>query len=152
MTKAKQPEDRIGVYKTLKDVPERYRLKQFSDLYRGRDVWQDFCSWLFERYNSNRFQEDVHRAGRRWKNHVQSCGRHHALATPQDIEEWSQFLVDEYKVKTAYNSYWVRVERFYSWLQWHTDHPHVYHPPRMAAANYEASSTIWQEKIQRGRQ
>lgn len=152
MTKSKNPENRIGVYKSIDEVPVRYRLKQFSDRYRGEDVWQEFLSRLFEMHSSERFKKGAKRAGRRWKNHMQNRERHHALATPQDVESWSQVLLEEFGLNTAYNSYWIRIERFYSWLQRHTEHPHVYHPPRMAASNYDASHTIWQEKIRRGRE
>lgn len=151
-SKSRHPKDRMGVYKDFKDVPDRYRLSQHSSAYNGRDVWGEFLTnHLFEKYNSKRFKEDARRAGDRWKAHMQERGRHHALATPTDVEAWCEGLVDQYTLRTAYNEYWVRVERFYNWLQWHTEHPHVYHPVLMAAAKYDASQQIWDEKLSRGR-
>ena len=142
----------MGVYKRLEDVPQSDRLATYAEAYEGRDTWHTFLDeYLFERYNSDRFKEDARRAGRYWKAHMETCGRHHALATPEDVETWMAALLDRVQVKTAYNSYWVRVERFYWWLQWHTDHPHVYHPPLIAAAAGGAAGTVWEEKISRGR-
>lgn len=152
-SKSRHPSDRMGVYKDLDDVPDRYRLSQHASTYNGRDVWAEFLTnHLFEKYNTERFKEDVRRAGDRWKAHMKERDRHHALATPRDVESWSEGLVDQYTLRTAYNEYWVRIERFYDWLQWHTDHPHVYQPVLMAAAQYDASGQIWDEKLRRGRE
>ena len=146
------PAERLGVYKSLDDVPDRYRLRNHTATYDARDVWDEFLTdHLFQTYNSERFKEDAIRAGRYWKEHMDARGRHHALATPADVEAWMSDLLDRVKVKTAYNSYWVRVERFYSWLQWHTEHPHVYNPVLMAAADGDASQTVWDEKMARRR-
>ena len=152
MSKSKNPEKRMGVYKRLDDVPDHHRLQQYSSTYEGYDMWKEFLSeCLFERYDSERFKEDARRAGERWKAHVEARGRHHALATPEDVETWCQKLLDRLKIKTAYNSYWIRIERFYTWLQWHREHPHTYQPVLMAAANGGAAGEIWDEKIRRGR-
>lgn len=152
-SKSKCPSDRIGVYKYLEDVPDRYRLSQHASAYKGRDVWEEFLTnHLFEKYNTKRFKEDVRRAGERWKDHMTEQDRHHALATPLHVEAWCKELVAQYKMRTAYNEYWVRIERFYDWLQWHTEHPHVYQPVLMAADQYDASGQIWEEKLRRGRE
>lgn len=149
--KPRAPSERLGVYKHLDDVPAHYRLQTYRDRYGGVDVLERFLTeHLFERYSSDRFVEDARRAARRWKTHMASQGRHHALATPADVEAWCGDLVDQYVLRTAYNSYWVRIERFYRWLRWHTDHPHVYNPMLMAAAEYPAAGSIWDEKISRG--
>jgi len=57
---------------------------------------------------------------------------HHALAAPNDVEAWSSGL-DVFQPRHAHR-YWRRIRRFYDWLQWHTEHPHVYTPVLMAAA------------------
>jgi hypothetical protein len=41
------------------------------------------------------------------------------------------------------------LEEFYSWLQWHTDHPHTHHPVLMAAADHETAGEIWSVKMDR---
>lgn len=146
------PRGRMGVYKRLEEVPAEHRLRSYRDRYEGLDVLETFLTeYLFDRYSSDRFVEDTRRAARRWKEHMSARGRHHALATPRDVEAWCSDLVDRYVPKTSYNSYWVRIERFYRWLRWHTDHPHLYDPVLMAAAEYPAAGSIWDEKISRGR-
>ena len=150
--KSPDPRDRMGVYKRLSDVPDRYRLHHHANAYEGRDVWNEFLTeHLFPRFDSDRFKEDARRAGRYWKEHMAERGRHHALATPDDVETWMADLLDRLKLKTAYNSYWVRVERFYYWLQWHTEHPHTHHPVLMAAADGGAAGEVWDEKMARRR-
>lgn len=144
------PSKRIGIYKDIESIPKERRLHQYSAEYDGEDIWETFLTThLFEKFDSERFVEDARRAGRRWKAHMEKRGRHHALATPKDIEAWCDELLDDLKVKTAYNSYWVRVERFYKWLYWHRDHPHCYNPVLMAAANGGAAGVVWEEKIGR---
>ena len=135
------PAERLGVYKSFEQVPDRYRLSNHTTSYEGRDVWTEFLTaHLFEKYNSDRFKKDARRAGRYWKEHMEERERHHALATPGDVETWMDDLLSRLKLKTAYNSYWVRLERFYSWLQWHTEHPHVYNPVLMAAVDGEVKN------------
>lgn len=147
------PIDRMGVYKRLSEVPSHYRLDQHANTYAGRDVWEEYLSsYLFKRHNSERFKEDARRAGQYWREHVKGRGRHHALATPVDVETWCAGLLGRMGHKTAYNSYWVKLERFYRWLLTHTDHPHVYSPFLMAAADGGAAGEVWEEKIRRGQE
>ncbi len=74
-------------------------------------------------------------------------GRHHALATPENVEAWCAALLDRMKPPSAYQNYWTKLERFYTWLHSHTEHPHVYHSFRMAAAGYPNAGAIWEAKI-----
>ena len=144
--------DRIGVYKQLDDVPPERRLEKFQNQYEGRGAYETFLTEsLFETYDSDRTKEKYRLAGRRWKEHVEARGRHHALARPVDVETWIGDLLDRVSLNTAYNIYWVKLERFYEWLQRHPEHPHCYHPVLMAAANFEHAGIVWEEKIRRGR-
>jgi len=145
-TKTLDASERLGVYKRLEDVPDRYRLYQHADAYAGRDVWGEFCEQHeYAKGDSDSFQRKVDRAGDLWREFMQDR-RHHALATPRDVDEWSRELLDRYTTNTSYK-YWIRVEHFYRWLQWHTEHPHVYHPALMAAVEYDATAEIWTNKV-----
>lgn len=149
---ATDPERRMGVYKRLADVPDRYRLHRFAAAYDGRDVWTEYVEeQIATRDLGEWFRDEVGRVGRRWKAHMDERGRHHALATPDDVEAWAASLVDDLALTTAYEKYWMRVEDFYWWLQFHTEHPHRYHPVLMAAADGEASGEVWAYKVQLGR-
>lgn len=142
------PADRLGVYKQLEEVPSRYRLTQHAAAYRDKDTWETFLKdHLFPQYSSDRYQQDTRRAGQLWKEHMVDRGRHHALATPADVDKWCKSLLNKRNVRTTYNHYWVRLERFYDWLLTRTDHPHVYHPFLMAAAKYETAGRIWEAKV-----
>jgi len=142
--------NRLGVYKKIEDVPERYRFSQYEDAYAGRDVWSEFVSYKTKTYDSKSYIERVTRAGKSWKEFMQIQQRKHALATPEQIEMWTAGVLSDCKTRTAYEHYWVYVEHFYDWLVNHTDHPHVYNPVHMAAADEsnQASQTIWEQKTQ----
>jgi len=145
------PEDRLGVYKHIDDLPTHHRLRQYADEYAGRDVWKEYVEEtnLYERYSSPRFKPATARAVDSWKTHVEERGRHHALATPADINTWCGELLTDRSNRTVYNLYWTRLATFYDWLRWHTDHPHTYDPFLMAAHEYtdSAAGHVWVGKI-----
>ncbi|MFB6310160.1 MAG: hypothetical protein ABEH64_03145 [Salinirussus sp.] len=144
----KEPDKRMGVYTRLEDVPDRYRLYHHEAAYAERDVWEEYLTEYFlDTFGTDYTEQYARRAGRDWKEHMTERGRHHALATPEDVDTWCTALVDRMKPRSAYQNYWTKLERFYSWLQTHTDHPHVYHPVLMAAAEYPAAGQIWDIKI-----
>jgi len=136
----------MGVYKHLDDVPEKHRLSQYSAVYDGRDVWAEYVADEIPDDRGARYMDDTERVERRWKSHMNSRDRHHALARPADVEQWCQWLCEQFSIGHAYDPYWCRVEAFYDYLLWHTDYPHIYHPFLMAATAYPAAGTIWDEK------
>lgn len=143
----------MGVYKRLADVPESHRLEQYADDYTGADTYEQFLTeQVFPQIDSERTKQKYRLAGRRWHNHVHEQGRHHALSRPQDVDAWMESLLNSVTLDTVYNIYWVKLERFYRWLQRHPDHPHVYHPVLMAAANHDHAAIVWKKKLERGRE
>lgn len=129
----------MGVYKRLDDVPDRYRLHHHASAYESRDVWNEYLTEHL--YPDGSVPQAKERFGNRWKDHINERGRHHALATPEDVETYSVSLLDQFAVSTA-SEYWTSIKRFYGWMQEHTEHPHLYHPFLMAADKYEASGEI----------
>jgi hypothetical protein len=149
MPRSNEPSGRLGVYKRLEDVPDRYRLASYASSYRGRDAWQEYVhSELSDAADTVQYEAKL--AEESWKDHMADRGRHHALATPDDVESWAAKLLDRMQARRAYNPYWVRLEAFYNYLLWHTDHPHVYHPPRLAAVRGNTASDIWSAKLKEG--
>ena len=150
-TKSLDPEDRLGVYKRLDDVPDRYRLHHHADRYAGEDTWQVFCeAYEYAQASHARYEEEVDRAGRVWQTFMDDRERHHALATPDDVEAWSADLLAD-KSERRSHDYWLRVNRFYEWLRWHSDHPHRYNPVLMAAVEGEATRRVWRWKARQTR-
>lgn len=146
MSKVQPPYDRLGVFKQLSDVPDRHRLNQNAREYEGKDTWSDYRATV---ELGDRMSEEWERFARRWKAHMGECGRHHALARPEDVEGWSQELVSRFSVDRAYQ-HWNVIEGFYDWLKWHTEHPHTYNPYHMAAADTESSAhEIWSKKMEK---
>lgn len=143
------PTARMGVYTRLEDVPEQYRLDTYRAQYHGRDIWQAYIDSRPETFDSTHYQNSLTKAGRSWKDHISAYGRHHALARPADVESWVTGLCDGRTLRTVYKEYWVRLEEFYTWLQFHTEHPHVYHPPLMAVVAGGMAEQLWSLKFDR---
>ncbi len=51
------------------------------------------------------------------------------------------------KLQTIYFEYFQPLEGFYSWLLWHTEHSHVYHPVWMAVVEYDHPSQVRERKL-----
>lgn len=145
--KSLDPIDRMGAYKRLSDVPHEDLLATYTRQYDGVDVWSDFVAAQTNDFDSPHYQQTFTKTEQSWKTHIADRGRHHALAIPQDVEQWCEALSATRTTRTVYTQYWVRLEEFYTWLQWHADYPHVYHPVLMAAARFDTAGGIWAEKV-----
>jgi len=143
---AQSPQDRLGVFKQLSDVPDGRRFYQYTNSYEGRDTWAEYRATV---ELSERMSEEWERFARRWKAHMAEQGRHHALATPDDVEAWSEELLSRFSRDRAYQ-HWNVIEGFYDWLMWHTDHRHTYNPFHMAAYEPESNAReIWTRKMEK---
>lgn len=125
----KEPRKRMGVFKTLDDVPDQYRLATSQARFEGSDPWE---RWYAEtKDHSERTRHDYERAKRLWVEHMEEKGRHYALARPSDVEEWLT-EVDNSSARRLYNACYCPLDGFYSWLATHAEYPHVYNPVMMA--------------------
>lgn len=150
MRQSPDPRDRMGIYKRLSDVPPKHRLESYADRYKNESTYEEFLEEdFFERVDADRTVQKARLAGRRWRAHMETCSRHHALATPSDVEAWMDDLLGQVSMNTAYNIYWVKLEQFYTWLQRRVDHPHTYHPFLIAAAEYPVAGRVWEKKLGR---
>jgi len=150
MPRSNDPHRRIGVFKTLDQVPDHHLLANHTPVYEGRDVWDEYIQAKLA-HRSERVRREAKRVEESWKNHIERRGRHHALAQPVDVESWFSTLIEDMGLRRAYNPYWTRLEEFYDYLVWNINHPHVYHPPRMAAGQGGVVSDIWETKIEEGK-
>lgn len=141
------PTERMGVYTRLEDVPTDYRLNQYEGQYSGQDTWQAYIDTRPSTFDSTHYRQGLSKAGKSWKTHTESRGRHHALVRPSDVETWLAELAATRTEGTVYTEYWVRIEEFYTWLQFHTEHPHVYHPPLMAVVEGGLAERLWRQKF-----
>lgn len=147
--------DRMGIYKSLSEVPDKYRLHHEAAAYDGRDVWAAFEADKTEDFDAKATRDRYEKAGRYLRSFMDGESRHHALADPEHIEAFLTALRDgevgrhshTRKLQTVYFEYYQPVEQFYTWLQWHADHPHVYHPVLMAAASGGYAREVWERKI-----
>jgi hypothetical protein len=146
----------MGVYKRIEDVPNRYRLSNYEAAYAGRDVWGEFFDEKTAKFDTQSTLDRYEKAGRYLQTFMSDVGRHHALATPQQIEDFLVALRDgeigrqshTRKLQTVYFEYFQPVEEFYTWLEWHTDHKHVYHPVLMAVVEGGYAREVWNRKLE----
>ena len=130
----------------MSNVPQSRRFYQYTSAYEGQDTWADYRA---KHDLSDRMSEEWERFARRWKDHMDERGRHHALARPDDVEAWSTWMLNSFSVDRAYQ-HWNVIEGFYDWLKWHTEHPHAYNPFHMAAVESESNTRkIWSRKMEK---
>jgi hypothetical protein len=135
-----QIEERLGIYKSLSEVPTEYRLEAFAGSLEKQDVWAE---WNEMHSDSEWKREEARRVKNRWDDYLGEAGTHYAVATPEDVESFIDGLLDEVQLERAYKPYWLFLKRFYHWLVWHTEYPHRYNPVLMASANYPACGEVW---------
>lgn len=146
MPQFKGASDRLGVFKTIGDVPNSRRFHQYTAAYEGQDTWMDYRATV---ELSETMSTEWACFIRRWKAHMDERGRHHALATPEGVETWSQDLLSRFGVDRCYQ-HWNVIEGFYDWLKWHTEHPHSYNPFHMAASDPDSTTReIWNRKMEK---
>jgi hypothetical protein len=146
----------MGVYKRLSDVPDRYRLGNHEAAYEDRDVWAEYFEEKTKKFDTKATRNRYEKAGRYFKTFMSEVGGHHALATPEQIEGFLVALRDgevgrhshTRKLQTVYFEYFQPVEEFYTWLEWHTDHPHVYNPVLMAVVEGGYALDVWNRKLE----
>lgn len=146
--RSRDPEGQIGVFKRYSQVPPRYRLDQHESVFDGRDVWAEFLAADDRREHvRTNDQAALRRVEAEWKGHMAERGRHHALATPADVNEWVVSSLDQRALSTTQHPYWAYIEGLYSWMLDRTDYPHLYHPVIMAAVEYEPARRVWDQRI-----
>ncbi|GAB7092531.1 hypothetical protein JCM18237_28020 [Halorubrum luteum] len=147
--KGTKPEQYAGPFQEYSSVPQRYCLKTYAGHYTGEETWKQYCEQvLFGQYDSDYIRRSARRAGSSWKDHMASQGRHHALATPNDVDEWCRLLLDGGRNRrTCYENYYVRIYNFYEHLKRNCQHPHLYNPLLMAAIEYDVTRRVWMYRI-----
>lgn len=123
----------------------------YEEQYWGQDTWQQYVNdvlfdgsppvdgQMIRRYQLTKDS---------WVDHMETRGRHHALATPQDVMEWCRkLLAGDRTVKTCYKNYYARVYAFYDYLQSSYEYPHLYNPLLLAAVEYEPVRQIWKQRV-----
>lgn len=148
--KSTDPRKRMGVYKTLEDVPENRRL----GTYRGTNLDGDTIDeWRSARYEdpSDLTVRRISTFKDRWQEHMEERGKNAAAADPEDVDAFCEALLDRVTMDTAYQSYWTYLEHYYKWMMWNIEYPHRYSPVLMAAAEYPSAGKLWKYKVERAR-
>lgn len=141
----------MGIYKSLAEVPRRYRLYQYEAEFETRDVWGEWKDVYYDPEWGDETMRAKDRSERLWKDHMDERGRHHALAHPEDVEEWCAELLEDRAPKTVCDCYYMTIKKFYEWLLWEWEYPHRYNPVLMAAAEHGATKDAYDYNVLRRR-
>lgn len=145
-----EPSDRMGVYKRLDDVPDRYRLANYNSQFSGEDTWGEFVDSR-DREAGGQLSDSqawtYDRCGRVWEDYMDEQGRHHALADPEHVEAFVADLDADLTLSTTYETYFGPLTVFYGWLWHHTDFPHVYSPILIAADMGGVARKCWNYRM-----
>lgn len=139
--------DHLGVFKTLDDVPPRYRLSRFASKIKGIDVWGEWIETEKSHLAESTLNQTYGLCERRWKPYMKEQGQHHALATPEDVEGFLSEQIEQASMKTIYQSRYNPLLLFYKWLMFHTDYDHVYNPVVMAAGKEGMAHELWNYRM-----
>lgn len=147
VSKPKDPTTRLGVYKSIGDVADNHRLRNYEREYEERDVWGE---WTGQRDIAESTAKRVERTEDSWKASMRKQGRHHALAAPTHVVQWADELLERMSIGTFANRYYSEVYHFYDWLLWQWDEPHQYNPALMATQDSQAVAHAYYERITLG--
>jgi len=144
------PESYAGIFQNYDQIPARYRLETYFHQYQDDDT----LDWYIENVyfnNKSEVSDSMRCRAQRFKNswldHMNERNRHHALATPEDVDTWCQTLLERCTAKTSYLSYYYRIYNFYQHLKTSYRHPHLYNPLLLAAIEYEPTYEIWSHRV-----
>lgn len=150
MKKGSSPEEYAGAIQHFDEIPERYRLETYGGQYRGDNTWERYVDEvLLEEKDTERIRQTARLGGNSWLEHMSERPRHHALARPEDVNEWCEMHLEERARKTIYEYYFLRVYDFYEHLKYSAEYPHLYNPFLLAAIDYEVTRYIWTFRIDR---
>lgn len=152
LTRGSTPEEYAGAIQHFDEIPERYRLDTYAGQYRGENTWERYVDEvLLEEKDSEQVRQTIRLGGGSWLEHMAERPRHHALASPEDVNAWCEKLLDERSRHTSYEYYFVRIYHFYDYLKQSCEHPHLYNPLLLAAIDYDAPRHVWMHRIERRR-
>lgn len=132
-----EPNERLGVYRTIDDVPTHHRLEKSASVYDGRDVFAEM--WAFDGIDPS---SHARRGAELWTDYLADLGKHPALAHPDDMAAFAQTILDRYAESSLYN-YGREPWKLYDWLVLHPDHPHTYNPLLMSASVDESTYRLY---------
>ncbi|QIB76468.1 hypothetical protein G3I44_10960 [Halogeometricum borinquense] len=141
----------LGIYKTVDDVPDRYRLQNYESEFRGVDTWGQYLETRDDLAESTK-KNSWYPCGDRFKKFMQEeAGRHHALPHPDDVESYLMHIKDggysikvtERSVNTVYYQHLSPLKTFFNWLVHHVDYPHIYNPVLLAAHAGGITREVW---------
>lgn len=143
------PEDRLGIYKSVADVPSDRRFVTVAGEQTHIDYWSEFMNDRAEESDglSDSRLRSYSRCERSWKEYMQSESRHYAFADPKHVEEWCESMLASRTMGTVYNDYFSVLFLFYSFLWYHAETRHSYNPVLMAAAKEGSARELWMFKV-----
>jgi len=143
-------EGHAGIFHSYSDIPARYRLDTYTSHYENEETLTWYLNNIYyPRYApvSDHMERVVERVSKSWMDHMANQGRHPALATPEDVDQWCKSRLESCSAKTCYTTYFQRIYNFYEYLKADYRHPHLYNPLLVAAIEYDTANRIWRFRV-----
>lgn len=131
----------LGIYRSIDQIPNRYRLKNYEAEFNNEDTWNKYLETRDDLAESTK-KNSWNPCGDRFKKFMhEEVGRHHALPHPDNIEAYLAYIksggysikVTERTLNTVYYQHLSPLKTFFGWLVHHVDYPHIYNPVLLAA-------------------
>lgn len=138
----------LGVFKTIDDVPDRYRLPNFETDIDALEAWNAFDAAELTGLSAHSRRYVYGKAWREWRDYCERNEVNPALADPQDIEEHlAEQRAEVGKLKTVHDARFRPLYRWYQWMQFHADYPHRYSPVVMAVLLDGTTHDVWETRL-----
>lgn len=138
----------LGVWKTIEDVPERYRLERYQDVLDPEELWDEFCTEHGEDWSEATRKYQYGKGWREWTAYCEELDIHPLAPTPQAVEDHLQQQREESASDgTLHQTRFRPINRLFEHLRYHTDVPVRYNPFVMAVLLNGAAHAAWSDRI-----
>lgn len=120
----------LGVWKSIEEVPSKYRIEQYAPAYRDRDLMQEFVDDYKPETSEGHYSRKYGRVKRALESYLGE-GEMYAFMSPEQVNGFFETRRDT-TIRDQYQEYLSVVRTLYDWLMMHSDYEHRYNPVDMA--------------------
>lgn len=138
----------LGKWKSIDDVPSRYRLQQYADIIDAEVAWKGFCDEAGADWSAHTRKYVYGKAWREWTAYCDENNIHPACPDPADVE--AHLAIQQNSVNTNQTLHDARfrpLHRWWEWMRYHVDYPVRYNPALMAILLNGATADAWKTRV-----
>lgn len=135
----------MGAYKRIEQVPDIHHLSAAQAQLSTMDLWGEFSAPKKESLSEHTWKYGYDKAFREWSAFMGERGRHYACALPEDFEAFSERMVADLTLATAWKSRLAPILYMYEYALENSNYPHLYHPGWMSVYGGGECAAIYAE-------